>query len=125
MSFIDSVTSSLVSKALDVTLQNHRVIANNIANVSTTGFRPAKLDFKELMAPVAEVISSGGSDESLKSALDQVDGMSAVEVASGDESVNIDHEMVALAENVLRYQMLLGARDLTGQIMSSAINGGR
>lgn len=125
MTFIDSVTGSLISKALDATLQNHRVIANNIANVSTSGYKPASMNFAELMGPAAEVISSGGSDESLKNAIEHIDVMSAVVVAGGDETVSIDHEMVAMAENVLRYQMLLGARDLSGEIMSSAINGGR
>lgn len=39
-------TSTLLVKAMGLAQDNHRIIANNIANVETPGYNPVQLDFQ-------------------------------------------------------------------------------
>ena len=47
---IESITGALLSKSLDASLSIHQVIAHNIANVNSTGFRPLTVNFEQLLS---------------------------------------------------------------------------
>ena len=125
MSFIESITGQLVSKALDLSLQNHKVIANNIANVDTAGYRPLKMDFETTMGQLQNIAAQNGDIDSVKQALSQVSTESSATVDEMAVKVSMDQEMVKLAKNTVNYQALLGAKSKLGSLLTMAIRGGR
>lgn len=124
---LGGVTSHLVSLALDAALVRHEVIAGNIANCHTPGYRAKRLSFESLLGDMQTRIEARDHDafvsrlERLRDDL-QNGGMT---VESEDEAVELDREMVRLTENALRYQAILKAAAKQGQLLRSAINGGR
>lgn len=47
-------TTTLLVKAMNVREQNHRFIANNIANVDTPHYNPVELDFQKTLRSMVE-----------------------------------------------------------------------
>ena len=120
---LDSITSAMIGKALDVSLAVHQTIANNIANSDTGGYRPLRLDFDEAMSRVSAVVESGGAAPAIRAALDAVNPVPVEEPTA--TSVLLDQEMVQLVMNTTHYEALLAARSQLGDIMKLAIKGGR
>lgn len=85
-----------LAEALDLHEARHNLIAENIANVETPGYRARDVDFREaLQAAFAE---DAGRDAEPPTPL--VDPTSAVK-ADGN-SVDLDREMTRLSENALQ-----------------------
>ncbi|MCG8673551.1 MAG: hypothetical protein MI867_29455 [Pseudomonadales bacterium] len=124
-SIISSVTQSLLNKALDVTTANHRIIANNIANVDSVNYSPAKLDFDAVMSQVSDMVNHGASDEAISRAVKEIDPNFLPTVQEAGAKVMLDKEMVALTDNSLRYQSLIMAKKGFGGLLKTAIKGGR
>jgi len=120
---LDSITSDLVSKALDVSLSVHQSIANNIANSDTSGYRPLRVNFEAVMQEVKAAVESGAGKDSIRAALDRVDATPEQEPLP--TSVLLDQQMVQLVRNTTHYEALLNARDRMGDIMKLAIKGGQ
>jgi flagellar basal-body rod protein FlgB len=110
MSELLSKNVKMLEKMLDYTSMNHRVIANNIANVNTPGFKQSAVSF----------------DGELKRAIENGENISAVKVkvfkpniaatrADGN-NVDIDLEMGKLTENSLMYKIY-------AQLLSRRIRG--
>jgi flagellar basal-body rod protein FlgB len=123
--FIESVTGDVVTKALDVSAFNHKVIANNIANAGVKGYSVARLDFDSVMQELRVLIDGEADSASYNDALNRIDEKDMVHFSSLDREVSIEREMLYLTENTLRYQSLLRARSELGEILKSAISGGR
>lgn len=119
---IGGVTSAVARAALDAIVARHDVIANNIANASTPGFVPKTLRFDDYMAAVKAELTGGES----KTALDALSPHDHVwQESLAGQTVQLDQEMVALTENVVRYQAILGALDKRGALLKMAIREGR
>jgi flagellar basal-body rod protein FlgB len=116
---MDAYVSShgLLAQVLDAAALRHRVIAQNVANVNTPGYRRLAVAFQDDLAsalalqpggpPVRpRVVEAGGGPE-------RVDG----------NNVDIDQEMNNLTKNALLYEA--AAQILTSRIglMRSAITG--
>ena len=105
----------LMSRTLDAAALRHRVIAQNVANVNTPGYRRREVAFEAELA--REVGAGGGPPAAPK-----------VVVADGPErvdgnTVDIDQEMNALGKNALLYQA--AAQILTSRVATyrAAITG--
>jgi flagellar basal-body rod protein FlgB len=120
---LDSVTGTMLSKALDVSLAVHQTIANNIANASTVGYQPLKLDFQQVMEGVRSAVDSGASDTAVTGMLEQLD--LTPELDLGSALVQLDQQMVLLAQNTTHYQALISARGQLGELVNLAIKGGQ
>lgn len=120
---LDSVTGALVAKALDVSLATHQTIANNIANASTPGYRPLRIDFEAVMDSMRSALGTGSDADSVRAALDEID--TAPVQDSEATSVLLDRQMVWLSKNTTHYQALLRAQSQFSSLMSTAIRGGR
>ena len=105
-------TVESLSRALDYHLERHNVIASNVANVDTPGFRPLDLvrptesGFGEQTALALRAtrhghIGSFGEQES--SQLVPVEDQFALAGADGN-AVSLEREMAKLAANDLRYE---------------------
>ena len=107
-------TMGLLQKTLDLRLQKQQVIASNIANADTPGYSPARLEFEEKLQQAVNSTSKrpatthaahfpigGGSVASVQPKLTRVSDKSNIGDRNG---VNIDEEMIALAENQILYE---------------------
>ena len=105
-------TSKMIAKALDVSSRRHNLIAGNIANMDTVGYKPQDLDFNrtlkramgekepDFMEKTHAKHLPAPDDPSFK-----INGKNSEEVDIYRlDSVNIDTEMMNLMENNLKYR---------------------
>lgn len=126
---LGGVTSAMVRTALDAALIQHELIANNIANVDTPGYRARRLNFESLLRGYVDQSAMSGNDNPLlagrldwiKSMMQNGDAM----VVTENQSVELDREMVQLTENTLRYRALLEAASKRGELIRMAVKEGR
>ena len=107
-------TFAILEKSLDLRARNQQVIASNLANAETPGYRARKLSFEEDLRRAInrpETPGKPGNPRHFPVAggnLDQVQGRITREPDSsviGDgNNVSLDDEMFNLAENQLLYE---------------------
>jgi len=114
------LTFLLLEKALDVCALRHKVIANNIANVDTPGFRGSRVIFEEKLREALE-------GNPLSTDVEEIEP----QVIKDEESipredlnnVDIEREMVKLSENALKYNIYAQILITKLGIMRAAIQG--
>jgi flagellar basal-body rod protein FlgB len=113
-------TMARLERALDVRLVRQNVLASNLANVDTPGFKPRDVDFTASMVsiegaardnrgvalPNAPTLAPAGSGDAAGFSANE---LPIVESQAGGGSfdgntVDLDRTMVAMAENALQYQ---------------------
>jgi flagellar basal-body rod protein FlgB len=122
-----------LGKQLDASTLSQRVIANNIANVSTPGFKKSSVSFQEQLRAAlnkGEILMSTTNTRHMGGVplLQRISPMVIQEKGTtmryGDNNVDIDQEMVNLAANTVVYNtssQILGNK-LKG--LESVIRGG-
>ncbi len=112
--FFGKAILSLV-KALDAYSLRQRVIADNIANIATPGFKRKEVAFEDqlkealyrgrglrgITSHIRHISADGGSLEQVEPQIKVTDEGSPD--AGGINSVNVEREMAALAKNQLIY----------------------
>ena len=105
-------TLKMLGKSLDVSARRHNLIAGNIANMDTIGYKPMDLDFNKTLKRAMGKKEPDFFDKTHYKHLSATDGNSfamkgenseAVDIYHLD-SVNIDTEMMNLTENNLKYR---------------------
>ena len=124
---LSDVSSRALASALQASAARQRALADNIANVDTPGFIRRDLRFEEALGIAVETArrapqraSDAFSGVSLAPARDW-----SAPVRADGNSVDIDREMIALAENTLRFQSATEALAAKVRMMRSAIQGAR
>ena len=120
---LESITGALLSKSLDTSLNTHQVIAHNIANANSTGFRPLTVKFEQLLSDMKMAAAGEPNVADLKERLANI--QIEIEPDANSDTVQLDQQMVLLAKNTTHYQALLSARSLYGELVSMAIRGGK
>ena len=110
----DSVSFVALNSALDGLAQRQRVIADNVANIQTPGFRAGRVSFEESLAAAV----SGGSG-AVAPALSQ--SMDATRLDGNN--VNLDAETLMNVQTNLRYQLATQAVNGTFTSIRTAIKG--
>lgn len=87
----------VLAQLLDTAALRHRVIAQNVANVNTPGYRRREVEFE---ADLAKALAAPGPTAHVKPKVVVVDGPERVD----GNTVDIDREMNALSKNALLYQ---------------------
>ncbi|MGD8560459.1 MAG: flagellar basal body rod protein FlgB [Gammaproteobacteria bacterium] len=122
---IGGVTSQMVKVALDASVLKHKVIANNIANANTDGFKPLTTSFENLLLNIEHDRFSPIDDELVRSQLNElsraIDSGEVIEQSSTSK-VELDVEMAKLTENVIRYRALLEGLSKRGSIIKMAVS---
>jgi flagellar basal-body rod protein FlgB len=109
-------STSMIEKGLDATWKRNEVITNNIANVSTPGFKSSKVEFESVFK---EALSGSGfkakrtREGHLYTGTPDINDISA-NVSQNDNSsmrldgnnVDIDFENAELAKNTIYYNTL-------------------
>ena len=88
----------LLAQILDAASLRHRVIAQNVANVNTPGYRRMEVSFEADLARAFE--SKRGESAELRTRVVVADGPERVD----GNTVDIDREMNDMAKNALLYQ---------------------
>jgi flagellar basal-body rod protein FlgB len=114
-------TLTRLQESLDVRLVEHNVLAGNVANSDTPGYRPKELDFSQAMAAAQHAAGSDGltvtnaqhmgpngavageGSRAMSAATMLVrDGVGTSPSIDGNQ-VDLDRTMAGLAENSLQY----------------------
>ncbi|PDO11232.1 MAG: flagellar basal-body rod protein FlgB [Candidatus Reconcilbacillus cellulovorans] len=129
---LDHLTFRAMEKALDAAVLRQRVIANNIANADTPGFKRSDVRFESLLR--AELEGRGGL-VGLRTDPRHIPigsaGLPEPEVVTDRRTVmnnnlnnvDIDAEMSALAANQLRYNVLVQQVSHEIRLLRTAIGG--
>lgn len=125
MSMIDSAMTEALGRFLDVDLARYKLIASNLANIDTPGFRSRDLDFHAELARASAHAAAGEAGSLTYAAYTpvtrQVRGL--LERPDGND-VNVERESLLLAETQMKFN--LGVQLLKDQFhqISAAITSG-
>jgi flagellar basal-body rod protein FlgB len=113
--FAQDVTFATLAKALSAQSQRQTLIAENIANVNTPGYK--RRDINDFSAELAEALAGGGTRAQQAGRVEQVVAREVVAdelfYRADKGGVDIDREMAELAKSSLlgtAYNQLLGKR---------------
>lgn len=121
--FLTDVTSITLAKTLDAVAARQKVIANNIANVETPGYKRSYVTFEDELRSVMETSSGRNRLRKVK----ELTHSSRVDVLSptraDGNNVNIDAEIADLAKTSLNYKAAVTIMESRGAMLRSAIQG--
>lgn len=116
MKSLDQDHMRVVSRVMDMQLQRQNVIMGNISNVNTPNYKPLELKFEEEMQRALNLDSRGKIARTDQNHIPTVFDSSTFSAdwtrrfmprkAVGEDRVNIDKEMVRMAQNNLQYNTL-------------------
>jgi len=96
----------VLSKALDMHLLRHSVIADNIANAETPGFRARRVDFEQELQRAVDANATAG-EEGVYRALASTSPVVSEQLNSSkgidQNTVDMDREMAAMTKNDVKY----------------------
>jgi flagellar basal-body rod protein FlgB len=117
ISLFNKTNIPLLGKALDAYALRQKVIASNIANISTVGYRSQTVTFEDELAGAFQGEQISGSQTNARhipigipSPIDATARVintntgSEIENASGANDVDIDSEMAALAKDQINFR---------------------
>jgi len=119
---IDYSVVNMLSKELDIKTYRNELIASNIANIDTPGFKGKDIDFKSVLSESLNDIEMKISDPRHINS-NGSSGQNAISVVENPNSgradgnnVNIESEMLKLTENNIQYNISvhLVAKKLAG-----------
>lgn len=123
--------------SLDHRLKRSEVITGNVANSETPGFRALGYDFEEQLSSLAQLDKSVKMEVNdgrhLRNAFTRADGQIEPDVyvrptesvPEDGNTVDVDVEMKAMAENQILYRSAVELLNRKMGILKYAINGGR
>ncbi len=115
-SILNNTSVELLVKSMDAVWLRQQVIANNIANAATPGYKSQHLEFEELLEK--QIQRTGTSEEGLQKAIDSVEPRvvrdeNTVTQEDGN-NVDLDYENIEMARAQMQYSYL--ANSLKAQI---------
>ena len=113
---ISDVSTRALQAALKGLDERQRVIADNVANVETPGFRAGVVNFEDSLRTA---LTEGGD---VSGAATTVTSSQAPTRLNGN-NVNLDMEMVAQSESLLRTQLVVAALNSKYSMLRTAISG--
>lgn len=126
-------TDRLLNTALDGLAARQRAISDNVANVDTPGFKASRVDFEDAlkqaagksdapkMTPVQNAVAGPG-DEAAGPRVIRTDNVTR---RSDGNNVDVDQEMVDLAETNVTYNAVAQLMSARLRLLRTAIYEGR
>jgi flagellar basal-body rod protein FlgB len=130
-------TDSMIAldKGLDAMALRQQVIANNVANINTPGFKKQDVSFEDSLASAIESKQNSNSFKAKSGEFSTVNPLNDVEIKVSTvkgtsmrydgNNVDIDEEMSKLAETNIRYQAMSKLMSERFGGLKTVINGGR
>jgi flagellar basal-body rod protein FlgB len=110
-----------LQRAMSGAQMRQELLADNLANANTPGFRRSDVDFH---AALAQAFSASGSPASSTVASTQFQAVQdSSQMRADGNDVDVDSEMSKLAQNSLDYQSLVSAMAARVKILETAIKG--
>ena len=117
MSFaVSDPVGSVLAAALDGVSLRQQVIADNIANVDTPGFRASSVDFESALRTAV-------SDGDLSGARQAVTIPTDTPVGANDNNVDLRKETMAAVQSQFQYQLLTRAASDRYALVSAVAEG--
>jgi flagellar basal-body rod protein FlgB len=113
---LQDVTSVALHSALSGLSLRQRVTANNIANISTPGFRAGRVSFEDSLR---QAVENGSPADAASS----ISGSGEAPRLEDDNNVNLDRETLINVDTGLRYSLALRAMDDKFQQLGTVIKG--
>lgn len=115
---------NLLEKMLDVSATKHKVIANNIANINTPGYKKMEVSFAEQLEKVIKDTSANKFDVfQPKIVVSKED--TNVATRNDGNNVDMDKEVSALMKNTLSYNVYTQLLAKKMELVKSAIENSR
>jgi flagellar basal-body rod protein FlgB len=115
------VTSSALEVAIRGTEQRQTVLANNLANVNTPGFKRSDVSFQGALADALQ--SSGGDTSVVDATALQTSTDSSTSMRADGNNVDVDVESANLAKNQLLFDSVMAIDTKRLHTMDTAITG--
>jgi len=126
----------LREKTLDATWARNEVIAQNIANVDTPGYKKSSVTFEEHLDSAMDSSGFRGNttdDRHIPIGKTDVEKVNIrvtrdyknLSTRLDENNVDVETEMASLAKNNIRYNTLIQSVSNSYQTIKSVINGGR
>ena len=109
---LDPVSGN-IEKYMDLLAARQRLVASNIANADTPGFKTRDIDFS---GEFRSLIEGGGP---------RVEEVEGLQVRNDGNNVNLDREARLLAENAIRFNVASNLLRVQIRTIRSAIQEGR
>lgn len=129
----NSPEMAALKKGMDGAAVRHRAIANNIANVSTPGYKRQVVDFESELWDALKGSGSGlttthpkhfgGGSGGIQGVCPQIEQDKRTTIRVDQNTVNIDQEMVDLTKNAGRYAERAALLNRMYSQLRSAISG--
>jgi flagellar basal-body rod protein FlgB len=100
------VTFKTLDLALGAAGKRQEVLANNLANVNTPGYKRLDVQFDDQLAKAVDAAKMGDATQ-LNALGPGMSGDEGIAVRADGSSVDVDQEMAFLAENNVRYNALV------------------
>ena len=117
-------SATLLEKMLDVSSVKHKVIANNIANVNTPGYKKMEVSFADQLEKVLNEDSMNKFDTLQPKIVISKEDTSET-VRNDGNNVDIDKEVSSLVKNTLTYSIYTQLLAKKYEGIKSAIEGSR
>jgi flagellar basal-body rod protein FlgB len=115
---VSDAVSHVLASALDGVSLRQRVIADNIANVDTPGFRASSVDFEtELKAAIDDGSFADGGTSGIAATTMPTD----TPVGANDNNVDLRKETMAAVQSQFQYQILTRAVNDRFNLVKTAI----
>jgi flagellar basal-body rod protein FlgB len=123
-------TMQLLNRTLDLRQARQRVIASNIANEETPGYRATELNFQDSLQAahrgrgfvtlaVTQDQHIGPRGNSVQQVMGKLDSVPAGDIPLDANSVNIELEMAKMSDNAMQYNV---AADLLARKFRGLLN---
>ena len=109
---LDSLTGSL-ERYMDLLSVRQKIVASNIANADTPGYKTRDLDFQSEF------------QSAMSSTAPEAQEVSGLAVRNDGNNVNLDREARLLAENAMRFNMASGIMREQIRMVKNAIQEGK
>lgn len=114
--------TELLIRAMDASALRQKVIANNVANANTPGFKRSVVTFEEHVKEVMERRTIHTSPQALNP---KIVADRSTSMRDDGNNVDIDQEMVLMSANGIKYQALTQQLGDRFSMMRYVINEGR
>lgn len=113
-------TSDLLTGMIRATSLRHHVLARNIANIDTPGYRPMEVRFSEALRLASEAGEPSAVVVRAAVATDPTGGVGRYD----GNAVDLDRQMAKMAENALWHNAMIQILNSRMNILRTAIRGG-
>lgn len=135
MKIFNDSTTKIIEKSLNTASLRQEVLANNLANVNTPRFKRSAVEFESILQKAISekggmpLVRTHPKHFPTKSTLDEIKPQVVLDnsttMRADGNNVDVDQEMVYLAQNSIMYNTLIELKNGKSEMLRSVIRGGR